>query len=171
MSPARQPAIRLVPLAKANLGLVCRLYRDPGTMRHLGGPRDEASALALSQQVVSLTLQANASQRFWIARDPANSLDVGMAGLQRVGASEVELGLLVLGEHQSRGYGRAIVDLLRSKAAGFAPGACVVARHRPGNKAMARLLAGIGFEIEGSPGGEHLVWRDSGAARPRKGAG
>lgn len=171
MNPVREPAIQLLPLTKAHLGLVCRLYRDPETMRHLGGPRDEANALALSQQVISLSLQANASQRFWIARDPASSLDLGMGGLERAGASQVELGLLLLGEHQSRGYGRAIIGSLRSKAAGFAPGARVVARHRPGNEAMARLLASNGFEMEGSPCGEHLLWRDSGATHPQKGAG
>lgn len=130
-------------------------------MRHLGGPRDEASAAALVRQSLAANREGSV-QRLWIILDSATRAPIGMAGLTRQGSLETELGLLLAGDRQARGHGQATIKALRNEAAVFAPGTCLVARHEPDNQAMARLLDSLGFRPSQSSADGYLCWRDPG---------
>ena len=130
-------------------------------MRHLGGPRDEASAAALVRQALAASRDGSV-QRLWIILDSATRAPIGVAGLTRKDNTETELGLLLAGDRQARGHGQATIRALRTEAAGFAPGSFLVARHEPGNHAMARLLASLGFKPSPTSADGTLCWRDPG---------
>ncbi|WP_374604187.1 GNAT family N-acetyltransferase [Arenimonas sp.] len=157
--------VRLLSARAAHAGFVCRLYRDAGTMQHLGGPRDRQDAAELARRTLSGASPPGRGQQLWIIQDPATGSPIGLAGLTPKGTATIELGLLLSGEHQGQGYGRATVVALRTAAAGRAPARRLVARHAPGNAAMARLLASLGFERIGTDRDGYVSWRNPDSAR------
>lgn len=166
MSGSREiatPRLLLRPLGADDRDLYVRLYSDPLVMAHLGEPRTPPEADAGFRQ--SLDLQACQAEfpARWVAVLRRTGQGVGLLGLVADAASlaaeaEAEAGVLLLPEAQRRGLAGEALGALAAAAFDRGWVAVLWARHAPANQAMARVLAGLGFEAEGAVGGE-CRWR------------
>lgn len=169
----------LRPMVAGDRDLYVRLYSDPMVMRHIATPRSVTEADASFDRACALQHDLQQSQHQdlqhdqpafpprWIAELRETGQGIGLLCLiADTGSSTAETGVMLLPEAQRRGLAaEALATLVR---AAFERGwAAMWARHAPANQAMARVLAGLGFEAEAFGDDGDCRWRLE-AGRPEK---
>lgn len=159
------PRLLLRPLAAADRGLYVRLYSDPAVMRHVAEPRPRAEVAAGFPGVLDLQHGETAFPPRWIAALRRTGKGVGLLGLvPDPGSDSAEAGIMLLPEAQRRGLAAEALAALAGAAFERGWARSLWARHAPANQAMARVLAGLGFEPDEVGDGD-CRWRLQ-ASRP-----
>lgn len=147
------------------------LYSDEAAMRLLGGPRDLAGTRAALER--SMSQQAHAGYSFWPVFERSSGLLIGEAGLFPLAPDgpDVALGYAFGGAYWGRGYATEAASAVLDEAFGPLELERVVAITRETNCGSRRVLAKLGFQVEGLRhvwGAEQLFFtleRDAATAR------
>ena len=137
------PRLHLRPLDAGDEAVYCRLYCDPGLMRHIAPPL--APDAARRSFAVACRLQRPRAQR-WIALARAGAAPVGLVALVDRGESCAEPGVMLLAAWHGQGLATEAMAAVRDH--GF--GTLRLARMRalqqdPANLAVLRLMPRLGF--------------------------
>ena len=157
------PRLLLRPLAVGDRDLYVRLYSDPVVMRHIARPRSVAEADASFGRACALQHalphDRPAFPPRWIVELRETGQGIGLLGLiADAGSGSAETGVMLLPEAQRRGLAAEAMGALAEAAFGRGWVGALWARHAPANQAMARVLAGLGFEAEAAGEGD-CRWR------------
>ncbi len=154
--------LRLRPLGEGDAALYCRLYTDPGLMRHIAAPLTQAAAERSFRTAYRLESGSPFPLR-WIIQSHDTGIDIGLLGLTRHPGpgDEIELGMLLLAEWQ--GQGRAVETI--TAALGWLFGDIglqrIWTRQHPDNPAAYRLMRALGFTgvvVPDQAAGSELRW-------------
>jgi ribosomal-protein-alanine N-acetyltransferase len=125
------------------------LYSDDAAMRLLGGPRDLTGTRAALER--SMTQQQHAGFSFWPVIERESGLLVGEAGLFPLAPDgpDIALGYAFGAHYWGRGYATEAATAV--VAEGFGPLGLdrIVAITREANVGSRRVLAKLGFRMEG----------------------
>ena len=155
------PRLRLRPLATGDRGLYARLYADPTVMRHIARPRPPAEVDAGFRLALDLQGSQAKFPGRWIADLRETGQGIGLLGLiADSGSDTAETGIMLLPEAQRRGLAAEALAVLAGTAFGRGWVRALWARHASTNQAIARVLAGLGFEAEAVGDGDgDCRWR------------
>ena len=147
------PRLQLRPLGQADEALYCRLYSDPGVMRHIAAPLSDEAARTAFATVLRLMRQDAPALHVWVVRDGASGAELGIVALFRDAGSvdAREVGAMLLVEGQRRGVAAAaigaVADHVFDPADGAGPALRLLwTRHASGNAAAARLMSRMAFQ-------------------------
>lgn len=153
--------LRVRPLCPHDEALYCRLYTDPGTMRHIGAPLSAAAALRNFQKACGLASRPEPAMALWIIDEKDSGAAVGLLARVRHGdvRDMAELGIMLTAEARGRGLAAealgALVDRLFAQ-----PGTDRLwTSHLPRNLPMVRLMRRLGFSRDDTEGNEAAMWR------------
>lgn len=132
-------------------------------MRHVARPRSVVEAGNGFDRALGLQQRPpNRRPAFpprWIAVRRETGQGIGLLGLiADPGGCSAETGIMLLPAAQRLGLATEALGALAGAAFGRGWVAALWARHAPANRAMARVLAGLGFEAEGI-GEDGCRWR------------
>lgn len=147
LTSLHSPRLCLRPLAIGDEAVYCRLYTDTQVMRQVAPVLSVAAAQRAFAWACQWTARASGERCYWLASQTPAGGAVGLLGLSRVG-DDGEVGVLLLPEHQGRGYGGEAMAVLVDHAFAEAGLARLRAAHSGANQAMASLLRTLGFQAE-----------------------
>lgn len=125
------------------------LYSDEQAMRLLGGPRELAGTRAALER--SMAQQEQAGFSFWPVIERASGALIGEAGLFPLAPDgpDVALGYAFGAAYWGRGYATEAARAVLAEAFGPLNMDHVVAITREANAGSQRVLAKLGFQVEG----------------------
>lgn len=135
----------LRPLGPSDQPLYCRLYADPGLMRHIGTPLSDSAAQRAFLIALRQTTAADPTTQVWtIERQAA---PIGIAACVRGPAvpDEAELGLMLVAEAQGLGLAVEALNALVDRVFASLRLRRVWTRHASENLASVRLMRRMGF--------------------------
>lgn len=139
--------LHLRPLSPSDEGLYCRLYMDPGVMRHVATPLSRGAA---SRAFGSLLRQQaiGPRSRHWVLvpREGGDALGL-MAWLPDPGdPGSAEVGVLLATGAQGRGHAAEAIAALADAVFAASAQRRLWTRHARGNDPAAGLMRKLGFE-------------------------
>lgn len=133
--------LHLRPLGAADEALYCRLYTDPGVMRHIAAPM---TALAAHRSFHAACKQQAPQRQRWILSERATGASIGLLGLF-VDGEAAEIGLMLVTPAQGRGYaGEGLAAMIDRSFASMLLG-LLWTRHASDNGAIRSVLRKLGF--------------------------
>ena len=145
------PLVRARLLCEDDLDLYLALYTDPEVMRHIGPLLGREEATSQFRKAIVLTVEDPARVRYWAAyrTEDACEAPLGLLSAARNGSRTrtIEIGIMLLGREQRRGYGSALLSWLIRYVftSDVVDVDVVIAKHLWSNVAAGKLFAGLGF--------------------------
>ena len=134
--------LRLRPLDAHDEALYCKLYTDPGLMRHIGTPMSPEAARRSFHVVLE---HQGGSRMVWVITERGYGSERGILGVSRKEES-AEVGVILFAAAQARGIAAeviaAIADILfEARDIGW-----IWTRHDVKNAPADALMRNLGFE-------------------------
>ena len=146
MHEPRTPRLDLRPIGEGDASLYCRLYTDPGVMRHIAVPLSTEAAQRAFAAVLRKVRQSPPPLRVWVLVEREVHTEVGILALmhRRDRDDALELGAMLLAAAQGRGL--AAEAQTRMLDDHFSGSACPVwSRNAASNVAAAAVRRKLGF--------------------------
>ena len=161
--------LSLRPLVEGadDLALYRALYCDPGVMLHVAEPVPGTRVVASFEASCRDSASAPAFASRWCVRRSRDGEGVGLLGaFHDRPSSSVELGILLLPQAQGSGFAVEALAAMMATLHGSADAAWFWSRHRPANRAMARVLERLDF-ARGPDRDGHWRWQRPAVTGPR----
>lgn len=160
MTDFETPRLRLRSLDATDEALYCRLYTDPGVMRHIGAPLSSEAALRNFHKACELATQPSPAQKLWVIAEVGAAQGLGLLARVRHGeATDVaELGIMLVAEGQGRGYAQEALGTLVDRLFANPAVRMLWTAQARDNAAMIRLMQRLGFVRAPARGAAELRW-------------
>jgi RimJ/RimL family protein N-acetyltransferase len=157
------PRLHLRTLSRADERLYCSLYTDAGVMRHVTEPLTPEAAQRAFQAVLRQMAVVPAQSCYWILAPRAGGDDFGVMALvpDHGGAESAEVGVLLVGSAECRGYATESIAALADAVFAGPAQQRLWTRHARDNAAVVALMHKLGFESleEAGAGPAPLRWQ------------
>ncbi|WP_159015669.1 GNAT family N-acetyltransferase [Cognatiluteimonas profundi] len=139
------PRLHLRPIGEGDEVLYCRLYTDPGLMRHIAEPMTMEAAKRSFQ--AALKQQSPTRQR-WIVCGQGQAEGVGLVGLfvDKLEPDVAEIGVMLLSAGQGKGYGTESMAGVVDRAFTMMPLRLLWIRQNATNIAVDGMMTKLRFE-------------------------
>lgn len=147
------------PLVRGDLRLFCELYTNAETMKYIASPLSPAQAEQSFSKILDAMSSCPPAMVYWRVDDLDTAKTLGiMAMVMDSGFKSAEVGLVLAGTSQAKGYATdALATLVRRVF--DRPGIDALhTRHRPENKGASGLMIRLGFQHQGA-NGEFERWQ------------
>jgi RimJ/RimL family protein N-acetyltransferase len=144
----RTPRLHLRPLAPSDERLYCGLYTDPVVMRHVAEPLAPEAAQRAFRAVLRQLAADPPQSRYWILSPRAGGDDLGLMAWvpDRDDAGSAEVGVLLVGPAECRGYATEAIAALADAVFAQPAQRRLWTRHARGNGPASGLMRKLGFE-------------------------
>ena len=117
------PRLHLRPLAQGDERLYCGLYTDAEAMRHVSAPLTPEAAERAFRAVLRQLAAEPPQSRYWILAPREGGADLGLMAWvpDRDDAGSAEVGLLLVGPAQCRGYAAEAIAVLADEVFAATP--------------------------------------------------
>lgn len=161
----RRVAVR--PLCVDDLDFIAALHADPAVMRHVGDV-SAGDATDIARRLLRAAQRIPPTMHAWMLQTLESGARIGLMTVAPTAEpSYGELGLMFHPRRSQCGYATEVVAALLEHV--HAAGGGLVARHRPDNLPVRRLMLRLGFIPRAGQGG-YVRWRSRADAAPRRSA-
>lgn len=142
------PRLHLRPLRQDDETLYRTLYTDAEVMRHVAEPLTRAAAQRAFAAVMRQLAAEPPQSRYWILASRDTGEDLGLMALvpDREDDSSAEVGVLLLGPAQCRGYAAEAIAALADAVFAAPHRQRLWTRHARDNPAAVGLMRKLGFD-------------------------
>jgi RimJ/RimL family protein N-acetyltransferase len=151
--PTQTPRLRLRILRASDLAFYCALYAEADTMRHIGPPVDEATAVRRFRAARAALRRTPARLTTFVIADRTTRAPLGIGSLAFAAEQrDVEAGIILHGAARARGYAREALAALVERVFAVCPVDRVRALHSVDHSVAGRTIGSVGFERTGTTG-------------------